>query len=291
MKAIQNSRHLLNNIRNGEHFEFHFSVVKLITDKIDSLPGLTRLWNIYLPLFEREDSIFKQYRKAAETEMIKMADQKRDETFMLIKRTVDFSLYSNVSAVKTAALQLKYILDNFKGVNTKPYVENTALLTNMIQEFNKPAYSTALTQLELRTTVDQLEAENIAFAAIYAERASNQYSKKELGTMDMIRPKVDKAYAELADGINTLYKSNEMLAQDEGTRELLGSIIDVINSYITQWGNIYHRRAPKKKPDSKPDDNSPEQPENPDEPENSIDPTEPENPEEPEDPEDPEIYE
>ncbi|MDH6533676.1 hypothetical protein M2101_000317 [Parabacteroides sp. PM5-20] len=285
MKTILNSRHLLNNIRNGEHFEFHASVIKLMTDKMVLLPGLTRLWNVYRPLFEREDLIFKQHRKAAETEQIQAADKKRDDTFMMFKRTVDFSLHSADPVTKTAAKKLKYVLDNFKGVNTKAYVENTALLSNMIQELEKPENASAVTQLALTATVVQLKTENLAFSDIYSERATSQYSKKELGTMETIRPKTDNAYVELADGINTLYKSNEMLAQDEEMRELLGSIIDTINSYILQWESSYIRRSPNKKPDNKPDDNNPVQPDIPN------DPDEPQNPDDPSDPDDPGTYE
>ncbi|MDR1918100.1 MAG: DUF6261 family protein, partial [Tannerellaceae bacterium] len=138
---------------------------------------------------------------------------------------------------------LQFILDNFKKTDRKPYAENTALVTNLLQEFDKADEQAAIMHLRLNEVVEELRGHNIAFDVVYGKRAKAQKLLREEGRFIDLRIEVDKAFFELVKVINVLYQSNELTTKDPALAATMGAVIDEINGRIAQTKLVYTRRA------------------------------------------------
>ncbi|MDR1919318.1 MAG: DUF6261 family protein [Tannerellaceae bacterium] len=201
------------------------------------------MWKSYDKEFQTEYDVYKFCRKSFETQEIKDADLRRDDAFRVVKLATEAAALSHNPEIKNAGVRLQIILDNYKNSYKKPYTENTALITNLIQDLEKPVNSTLLELINLTEAVEVLAANNETFKNIYDERSVELYGKQLIGTMATIRPRVDKAHDEFMDGVEALYVSNELVGKNAELRALLTNIIDTINSYISQMERVYARRA------------------------------------------------
>ncbi|MDR1937609.1 MAG: DUF6261 family protein [Tannerellaceae bacterium] len=247
MKFVKKFLFLLRSLRNGEHFDFYWSIVDFIKGNNSIPPALTALWKNVVRLFDKEDDIYKRSLKSIETKFIQEADRKRDDSFMMLRRGVEFALYNEDPQIKNGAKTLMEVMDNYKDACRMPFGENTSLIINMIQDLRKPRYAGMVTLLGLTEAVSKLEENNAAFKEIYTERTLNINEQKVQGTMSDIRPQLDKAFFDFTDGLNALYKTNELLEKNAAMREQLGGMIDFINSYIGQYERIFARRNAKYK--------------------------------------------
>ncbi|MDR1918967.1 MAG: DUF6261 family protein [Tannerellaceae bacterium] len=234
------------NLRNGEHFQYHWSIITFLKELLRPSLGLVSLWNDYESIFQIEYIVYKQNPKAEETKEIKEADEKRDAAFRMLKLSIDAAALSEEAEIQTAGKKLKLVFENYKNAYLKPYLENTALVTNLVQDLKETQHAVYVEQLNLTTAVESLSAKNEAFETIYNERSIEKHEKELLGTMVEIRPQVDKTYRALMDGIQALYASNELVGKNAELHTLLTSIIDTINSYIEQMQYVYKRRAGRK---------------------------------------------
>jgi curved DNA-binding protein CbpA len=231
-------------LRNAEHFQLHWSIVSFLKNLLASgINGLVLLWNEYLAIFNIEDEVYKQSLKAEETNEIREADEKRDMAFKMIKLSVDAATLSENAEMRTAGKKLKHVFDNYKNIHLKPYLENTALVTNLVQDLLKPLNVVYVERLNLTEAVETLSEKNEAFEILYNERSIGQHDKQTQGKMYDIRLRVDKKYSALMNGIEALYVSNELIGKNAETRALLTTIIDTINSYIEQMERVYNRRV------------------------------------------------
>ncbi|MDR1938507.1 MAG: DUF6261 family protein [Tannerellaceae bacterium] len=227
---------------------------------INKILALFQLWTIYSTDFRIEDTLYKQSRKASETKKLKDAHTMRDKLFRLIKLAIDTATLNPDSQMQNAAQHLKDLFEVYKNASQKTYLESTALITNLIQDLEKPENAAYVELLELTASVDALAAQNRAFDLLYNKRSESNYNKKEQGSMSKARIKVDKSYYDLVSAVNAIYQSNELMAKDKDLRDLLADIIDTMNSYIEQIELVYARRNAKykaKKSNGSDEDNTP----------------------------------
>jgi hypothetical protein len=258
MKVIRHFN--LKNVRNAEHFQFHWTIVSFLSTVINKILALFQLWTIYSTDFRIEDTLYKQSRKASETKKLKDAHTMRDKLFRLIKLAIDTATLNPDSQMQNAAQHLKDLFEVYKNASQKTYLESTALITNLIQDLEKPENAAYVELLELTASVDALAAQNRAFDLLYNKRSESNYNKKEQGSMSKARIKVDKSYYDLVSAVNAIYQSNELMAKDKDLRDLLADIIDTMNSYIEQIELVYARRNAKykaKKSNGSDEDNTP----------------------------------
>ncbi|MDR2810499.1 MAG: DUF6261 family protein [Tannerellaceae bacterium] len=245
MKFIKNYLSLLKRLRNGEHFDFYGNIIDFMNGREQKTPALLPLWNTFRTLYDTEDEIYKRSLKAVETKYIDEADSARIDTYMGIKRKVKFMTFSTDPQEAAAAQTLMEVIENYKNINRSALTEKTSLIINMVQDFDRPRYSAAVTTLQLISLIDKLEQENSEFKVIYTERTQHLNEEKSLGNMYYIRPKVDKAFSEFTEAVNAFYKTNELLEKDVTLQAALADIIQFVNSYISQYERIYARRNPK----------------------------------------------
>ena len=224
----------LNNARNAEHYQFHSDVLSIVTEEVAAAQKIESLRSEYVALFEKENAAFIQNRAYESTKDVEAKDRERDDLFLYIKQTVDSNLYCPVANKKAAAEKLSFAMKPYRSANTKAFAENTAQVTNLVQDFQSEAYVGYVELLGLTEAVVQLQVANNEFNAIYMGRSGEKLVRASNENMKSIRPKVDTAYRSLASAINALYQVNSLITRSATTEAELGGLIDGVNALIIQ---------------------------------------------------------
>lgn len=224
----------LNNARNAEHYQFHSDVLSIVTEEVAAAQKIESLRSEYVALFEKENAAFIQNRAYESTKDVEAKDRERDDLFLYIKQTVDSNLYCPVANKKAAAEKLSFAMKPYRSANTKAFAENTAQVTNLVQDLQSEAYAGYVELLGLTEAVAQLQVANNEFNAIYMGRSGEKLVRASNENMKSIRPKVDTAYRSLASAINALYQVNSLITRSATTEAELGGLIDGVNALIIQ---------------------------------------------------------
>ena len=224
----------LNNARNAEHYQFHSDVLSIVTEEVAAAQKIESLRSEYVALFEKENAAFIQNRAYESTKDVEAKDRERDDLFLYIKQTVDSNLYCPVANKKAAAEKLSFAMKPYRSANTKAFAENTAQVTNLVQDLQSEAYVGYVELLGLTEAVAQLQVANNEFNAIYMGRSGEKLVRASNENMKSIRPKVDTAYRSLASAINALYQVNSLITRSATTEAELGGLIDGVNALIIQ---------------------------------------------------------
>ena len=224
----------LNNARNAEHYQFHSDVLSIVTEEVAAAQKIESLRSEYVALFEKENAAFIQNRAYESTKDVEAKDRERDDLFLYIKQTVDSNLYCPVANKKATAEKLSFAMKPYRSANTKAFAENTAQVTNLVQDLQSEAYAGYVELLGLTEAVAQLQVANNEFNAIYMGRSGEKLVRASNENMKSIRPKVDTAYRSLASAINALYQVNSLITRSATTEVELGGLIDGVNALIIQ---------------------------------------------------------
>lgn len=239
----------LNNARNAEHYQFHADVLSVFTEQMATEHKIENLRADYAALFQKENTAFIQNKAYEATKEIEAKDRERDELFLYVKQTIDSNLYCPVASKKAAAQKLQFVLKPYRSANTKPFVENTAQVSNLVEDMQLPENAEYVTALGLAEAITQLKAANDAFNAVYMGRSGEKLTRASNENMKSIRPKVDEAYRTLTSAINALYQVNELVTRAPAVSQSLGQSIDNINALVIQLQQTLSMRGAGKKSD------------------------------------------
>lgn len=259
MKAIRKILSVQSRLRNAEHVELHWSIIQYLIPEIDGNESLSPLFTVYQQKYTQEDSVFKQSSKMEGTDRLILLDKIRDDAYRVVKLAIESFSYSQDPEISAAAIALKNVMDTYKYASSKPYMENTAYIYGMIEDFVNPQNEPHVRKLDIEDIAEDLNIKNIAFERAYNERSKWMHDKRVKGKVRELRRETDLAFSELADGINALYVSNELGDKDAALKKLLGGMIDTINAYLENSERLYARRTPGYKsggdtdPEPKPD--------------------------------------
>jgi hypothetical protein len=266
MKQIIQLAFRVHNLRNAEHFQLHWSIDGFLVLRIPGIVLLATPWTAYHGAMEKEDAVYKRSQKLEETKEINLYDQKRDDAFKFLGKSIDYESRSLDPARKAAAERLTNLHSNYKGADKKALAENTALITNYLQDLDREENQTAVTLLGLAPVVETLRENNLAVEQLYDKRSESVNYLREEGNMQTERAKVDKAFEALVGGINALYTTNEYGAKDPQLRSVLDEIIDGVNARIEQTRLVFSRRTGRKVKGGGGGGNTPGTPDTPDTP-------------------------
>lgn len=239
----------LNNARNAEHYQFHADVLGVFTEQMATEHKIENLRADYAALFQKENTAFIQNKAYEATKEIEAKDRERDELFLYVKQTIDSNLYCPVASKKAAAQKLQFVLKPYRSANTKPFAENTAQVSNLVEDMQLPENAEYVTALGLAEAITQLKTTNDAFNAVYMGRSGEKLTRASNENMKSIRPKVDEAYRTLASAINALYQVNELVTRAPAVSQSLGQSIDNINALVIQLQQTLSMRGAGKKSD------------------------------------------
>jgi hypothetical protein len=235
---------VFNYLRNGEHFQLHWTLVDFLKDKVTDFTSLTTVFATYKRLFEHEDIVFKHNARMVGTAEIKAADKVRGDAFRALRMTVK-ALTKNINLPnRKLANDLLLIIDNFKKAPYKAYMENTAYISNLVEELQLPANQTKVEELLLDGLVTALYESNILFRTLYNNRSEWLEAQKKQGNMEDIRRPLDIAFRNVASAINTFYEFNELGEKNATTRSKLEAMIEGVNAHIDNALRAIAYRSP-----------------------------------------------
>lgn len=262
----------LNNARNAEHFQFHANVLTFATEALAIELKIESLQKSYANHFRNEDELYMRNRAYEETQTMNEKDRERDDLFIHGKKMLSTMSYSPVPAQKEAAQKINFIWDPFKHASSKPAAENTAEISNLIQELEKEKNKAYVATLGLTEVIAMLKKVNEEFNEIYVNRSDAKLVRVSNDTMKEARRLVDDDFRAMAKTINALWLVNDTVTKDAAMAAKLGGLIDNINAIILQFSETLSRRKASKPADipadPKPVDPKPTDPADPEDPNN-----------------------
>ena len=210
--------------RNAEHVQFNAEHLALLVKCDPRRLGIGSLYDEYLARYNDEDDAYKKIEKSDFTHRIWEADHVRDEVFgglVLVNRG---NMRHYEEAVRYAAARVKLPLDAFGNLSKKPLNEQTAGITNILQEL-RGEYAKFVEATGIGRWVDDLDKTNNAVAALVKERADETVAKETIAMKDA-RTHLDAAYRMIVERV-------EALALVEGP--------DNYATYILKLNEIIHR--------------------------------------------------
>lgn len=167
------------------------------------------------------DEALKPLRASADTQKLNELDARRDRALVGLNAFLkSFAHFPNAAKV-TAASHLKAELDKYgKSPQTLPLREETALITNVLQDFAKPENEASISELAAETWIAELKAANTDFETLYNSR-TQENSAIEVGKTKAERQKTQSALSLLIKTINA-----RMLLDGETAYKALADAMD-----------------------------------------------------------------
>ncbi len=229
-KQIQ--KNALSRLPNAAHVEQMSLILQVVSPEKSQELKLETLRKTFANLFNQEDEVFKLNQAYEVTPEVKAVDKERDDMLSFVMGIISSNINNFETSKKDAAAKLDYLTKPYKGINSKSFVQQSALVTNLIQHLKSPAYSPAVTTLDLTQAVEKLAIANERFKTIYVARFDETERRKSLDNMLTVRKKVDEAYYQLTEAINASYLYNSEVVKNAEMEPLLGEVIDKINAII-----------------------------------------------------------
>lgn len=262
MKTIEKKPGLLHGLKNAEHYDLFDSIYQEILPHKSKIPGLLVLWDKFDAAFKLEDEYYKVSQRLENTEDLVAANKQRNDVFMRLKKSVELELLGSNPVEVEAAQKIQFVIDVYKDIRRVAYTEESAMLTNIIEDLKKDDVLPYIKVFKLEPLVDTLYTTNESFKRLYRKRSIEIYKQRH-EILYNARKMTDQSFFDLGDAIVSIYQANVIQNQDKTLRDLLENIIDDINSYIEQAERVYSRRVTsyrlmKNKEDGTPDDTTPD---------------------------------
>lgn len=232
-------------------YQFQFSIRSIIDISLAMLLNLKAIYEVYTELFMEADAAFKTSQAFEETKKINKLDRDRDNLFVAIFDTIRLHLRLPDATTRIAAEHLQFVLKPYAKSYQAPLDEETALITNMIDDLRKAENAQAVAKLNLGTLITQLEGANVYFDEVYTQRIDVKVARAAIDNLVTLRPQVDEVYRALVQAINGKHVANEYsTTSDVSLRAILTDIINKVNGQIIQFeqniANVNRKPAEKK---------------------------------------------
>jgi hypothetical protein len=193
-------------LRNEEWFQFYTEFKEIIEERFPGTLNIEALFATFLILYANANETLEIIRKSATTEQLAEADTTRDIVFRGFYNAVQSALYHFDAMKRAAAKRLQVVLDHYGNIGRKSYDEETAAITNLLQDFTS-AYASDIALLGLGDWLAQLDADNKAFRNLMKTRYTEDAGKTDLRMKD-VRKDTDRIYRDIIDRIEALMLIN-----------------------------------------------------------------------------------
>lgn len=207
----------LPHLRNEEHYQFQTDFKSLVETKDPIALNIEADFNAYLPLYANEGEALDPIRKSMLTEDISAADTLRDSTFRGLSDAVDSAMHHFMPEKLAAASRIQVLFDHYGNVGIKPYDEETAAISSLLDDLADLAED--MTLLGLSEWATELAANNVAFDTLKKARYTQEAAKTQLRMKD-VRLQVDGAYKAIVDRVDALVIVNGLESYESFINEL-----------------------------------------------------------------------
>lgn len=234
------------NLRNTEHFYFHFEIIDYLKDNIKGLPTIERSFLDYNYLFEKETLIFKEPRKMEEAIELASVDKLRSSILSSFMTAVRAASKSTKGNLQKSGKQLEFTMNIYKNINRIGKSSRTAYIINLLEDMEQPANNVAVRMIDQTHALQLLEETNEAFRELYNTRSKHTWNYKQQSNMDMIKAAVNHALKDILAELELLFESNRRMdTYNTGEEERLKEIIREINAILHNTHRIitYRKKA------------------------------------------------
>lgn len=155
------------------------------------------------------DIALKPLRASAATEKLLQLDHQRDQALIGFAAQVRSFVKHHKPEFRETARQLQMTLDKYgKSPQELPFREETAMLSQFLQDLEKPENAEALAKIYAESWVEEMTDANTEYDALYNSR-TQEGAKVEVGAVKTARAKAQKAFDELVRGLNSYADLNE----------------------------------------------------------------------------------
>ena len=218
----------LSRLRNAEYFQFMTEFKDLFNTFSPSVMKVAKFFALFMTLFEKLDLCLIILQKSGYTELMHIADQKRDSLFSGLVDLVKAALKHFNENVRAAAKRLKIVFDTYGNLAQKPNDEETAGVHNLIQDL-EGKYAADIALIGATAWVEELKASNEEYETLVKNRDTESAEKPE-EKVRTVRLELDAAYRDITEVIEALAKLADTPAEQVRN-----------NAFITQWNATVER--------------------------------------------------
>ena len=190
-------------LRNNDHYQFMTDVDKLIGKYNAASLGVENEYPGFKNALTAEDSVMRVELGSSKSSMIDALDTQRDVTWNAINGLVKAFLLSPKEAEAQSAAMLKRVIDLYGDPRSLSYNEESAAITNFVNDMLLPANATHIELLHLADWVAILKTQNDKFQEILNERNA-EFANRGNGDARQARKQIDPLYTALVEKINAL---------------------------------------------------------------------------------------
>lgn len=234
----------LSRLRNEEHFNYHTEANELITRFTVEALKLQRYYPAFETTLNTEAEALNVLQKSIFTGPIANADHTRDTTTEGMEDMIDAGLRHFKPKVREAARRLKIVFEGQGNITTKPYDQQTAATTKLIETLENK-YADDVASVGLNDWLAELKRNNQAVITLVGERYTDETGKTPV-KMKAARKALDAAY-------RNVVKMIDALVFVEGP-EAYEAFIEELNQRIEKYNTRLNQRDGRNKKDDEPEE-------------------------------------
>lgn len=243
MKKIIVKMALLGHLKNAEHFDLMEAIVNRSKEYVVRFTVLAALWKKFVDCFRYEDEIYKQILGREETKLVEEADLKRIRSTRRVRKTIESFRNSTVEEEKAAYRQLVELNKLYSSATYRSYRENSALITNFLQDLTSERYHEASEKLGLIPLIEEAVEDNEAFKETFRDRNLDIFVTTE-EKLRLARKDTDTTFSAIATAINSLDDITHLQKPGSEEAQMLQDIIARISAELKSAELAYARRVP-----------------------------------------------
>ncbi len=225
----------LSRLRNNEHFQFMTDVRNSIREVTPAALNLEPVFPKFNNALSRLNTAVLVDAGSVKTEKLSEFDSLRDATWSAIGGRIRATLLSPVEEEVESAKVLKRVYDLYGNIRNMSYNEETAALTNMVEDLEKPENAAHCETIGITGWVAALKRQNNDFQALLDARNA-ELAGKDSGDVKAARAEIDPVYREITDRINAMVTL-------EMTTPEMESFIRELNQRIKYYEDTLSMRA------------------------------------------------
>lgn len=181
-------------LHNEEWFELFVDYREQVTAYGDSVLGITPVYHLFLPLFNKADLALVTLRKSVYTKAMEDTDKKRDLLFKGFAASVKADLHHPNASKQEAAERLHNLVRGYqKTILEGNYVEESGAIYNLLGDLATTQYAADATLLGLNEWVTALAQTEQAFRSFSATREEESFAKPK-EDLQKLRAEIDTLY-------------------------------------------------------------------------------------------------
>ena len=219
-------------MRNNEHYQFMSDVSKAIEKATPTALQLDSVFPDFTAVLARLNACLLVDQGSATTEEITAMDVTRDRTWSALNERVKSALLSPIEAEVLAAKAIKRVFDLYGNVRNLSYNEETAAITNLVEDLEKTKNAADCTTMGITSWVAALKQQNLDFQALIDSR-NVELANKDSGDVKAVRDEIDPIYQNIAKRIDAQVTIEIATAVTESFIRELNQRIKYYNETIT----------------------------------------------------------